>query len=212
MTTPGGKRSVRELIAYYLYHTRANHPSFYHVPLLQLGDDRAVFFLRVLHAHDRLMEVRIEGLILRLDIFEAFFFQRLDKLLVHHLDARAEPAFVGTLRRQRPLEIVEERQEVLQEVLCHHSGELFLLLPRTAAEILEIRLQTQIPVFLFGKLRLIFFFQRVGVLRLLSRLRLRGVSLGVFERRLRRVLIERAALRLLLRQSFFLRYFQGLYF
>ena len=97
MTTPGGKRSGRELIAYYLYHTRTNHASFYHVPLLQLGDNRAVFFLRVLHAHDRLMEVRVEGLTLRLDIFEAFFFQRLDKLLVHHLDARAEPAFIGAV-------------------------------------------------------------------------------------------------------------------
>ena len=142
MTTPGGKRSGRELIPYYLYHARANDAAFDHVALLELGDNRAVLFLRVFDAHDRLVEIRVERLVLRLDIFEPFLFQRFHHLLIHHFDARAEPAFVAAFRRQRALEIIEKRQHILQEVLGDDGGKLTFFVRDTGIGIPKDRLST----------------------------------------------------------------------
>ena len=78
--------------------------------------------------------------------------QHLAQLREDHLHALLERLTVRLLHRHRPLEVVEQRQEIREQILRDDSGEFLLLLRRAAAEIFKIRLKTKDAVTLFLEL------------------------------------------------------------
>ena len=87
------------------------------------------------------MDVRIE-LPVRLDLLEPLVPERVAKLPVHELDAFLELRLLVLGRRdERTLEIVEHRQQLLDEPLCRLLGPLALQAGLTLAVVVELRLQ-----------------------------------------------------------------------
>src|SRR5438445_4728527 len=125
-----------------LHHRRAQHPTLQRVAGAQdVSDDGlAVAFL----LHDRLVDVGVERLAVRLDARKARLLEDTQQLGVHELDALAHALRVRAAGRvevlQRELERVEHRQQLLDQAFGSPVDESGLLLDHALAVVLELGL------------------------------------------------------------------------
>ena len=100
------------------------------------------------------MEIRVKFSLFRVNQLHAPVFQNFCQLVVNHLHALLELGGISCLRSHGTVEVVQHRQQLLDEVLHHHIGQFLFFLTGTAAEILKICLQALHALRPLGQLHL----------------------------------------------------------
>src|SRR4029079_13558215 len=129
----------------HLHHRRPQQTIVQEVALLQHGRDRVVRHVGVLLRHHRLVEVRVEARARLLHHAQAVTAQHVEELLVDEGHAFVEVvSLLGVL--ERAVEVVEDRQEVLDHA-GHGVFEVVLLLAlRALAEVRDVGQRAEVAV------------------------------------------------------------------
>src|SRR5215212_1390449 len=129
----------------HLHHRRPQQAVVEEVALLQDGGDGVRRDGIVFLAHDGFVDVGIERHARLFDRSHAVFLQDVEHLLVNQQDAFVKVVALGGVI-ERAVEVVEDRQEVLQHPRHCVLVELPLFALAAAAEVFEVREQAQIAV------------------------------------------------------------------
>ena len=128
------------------------------VALAEYLDDLAFTVSIVLDMHYGVMNVRIKGF--GFDLGNAHLFKHLSRLSEYHLDALGK--LIAVTEISRHLEIVDNREKLLDYICVRIGIYLLLFLLCTAAEVVVLCRKTEIFVLFLGKLRcelFVFFFK-----------------------------------------------------
>ena len=136
----------------------AKHPFAQTVARLHDVDDLALLLLAGSEAGHGLAQLRVELLVLDLDLRDALLAQRLGELLRDELHAGTQRLDVVALLhcRHGPLHVVTHGKHCQQDVAPARLDQLHLLADRTLAVVVELGLQAQVLVLPFGQHRLEF--------------------------------------------------------